>query len=318
MIGSEKVKRIDVHAHAFPPRYRKALEKVLGGPSSIRSNWEWNEDRYLQEMDQWGIQLQVLSLSHAYEYFEDVPIAVDLCRIANDEYAEICARRPDRFRMFALIPLVDVDRACEELERVKKLSGFSGIALATHIRGRVLDDPAFTGFFDFANRLHSIVLLHPLARSLPAEWSCYRLEHLIGLPVDTTFALSRLALSGFLDRYTDLRLVAAHVGGTLPYLAPRIERAYREGTGKYKPSYYFRNFFYDTSGPTHEAILACVAKMFGPEKIVFGTDYPFGLGQEGMQYVEHAVWVVEHSGLSEAEMNQIFSQNARDGLKIEV
>ena len=312
------MKKVDIHAHAFPPRYRKALEKVLGGPSSIRSNWEWDEDKYLQEMDQWGIQLQVLSLSHAYEYFKDVSTAVDLCRIANDEYAEICARRPDRFRMFALIPLVDVDRACEELERVKKLSGFSGIALATHIRGRVLDDPAFTGFFDFANRLHSIVLLHPLARSLPAEWSCYRLEHLIGLPVDTTFALSRLALSGFLDRYTDLRLVAAHVGGTLPYLAPRIERAYREGTGKYKPSYYFRNFFYDTSGPTHEAILACVAKMFGPEKIVFGTDYPFGLGQEGMQYVEHAVWVVEHSGLSEAEMNQIFFQNARDGLKIEV
>ena len=84
------------------------------------------------------------------------------------------------------------------------------------------------------------------------------------------------------------------------------------------PSYYFRNFFYDTSGPTHEAILACVAKMFGAEKIVFGTDYPFGLGQEGMQYIEHAVWTVEHSGLSEAELNHIFSQNARDGLKIDV
>ena len=312
------MKKIDIHAHAFPPRYRKALERGLNGPSPIRSNWEWDEERVLGEMDRWGIQVQVLSLSHAYEYFKDVSGAVELCRIANDEYAEIGARRPERFRMFALIPLVDVVRACEELERVSRTPGCVGIALATNIRGRVLDDPAFAGFFDLANRLHSIIFLHPLARPLPAEWTCYRLEHLIGLPVDTTFALSRLALSGFLDRYPNLRWVAAHVGGTLPYLAPRIERAYREGTGKHRPSYYFRNFFYDTSGPTHEAILACVAKMFGTEKIVFGTDYPFGLGQEGMQYIEHAVWTVEHSGLSEAELNQIFSQNARDGLKIDV
>jgi aminocarboxymuconate-semialdehyde decarboxylase len=312
------MKRIDVHAHAFPPRYMKALEKALGRPSSIRSNWEWNEERYLQELDQWGIQVQVLSLSHAYEYFEDVPIAVDLCQTANDEYTEICTRRPDRFRMFALVPLIDADRACEELERIRRVPGFSGIALATNIRGRVLDDPAFASFFNYTNRFHTVIFLHPLARSLPAEWSIYRLEHLIGLPVDTTFALSRLALSGFLDRYTNLKLIVAHVGGALPYLAPRIERAYREGTGKHKPSDYFRKFFYDTSGPTHEAILACVAKMFGPEKIVFGTDYPFGLGQEGMQYIEHAIWTVEHSGLSEGEISQIFSQNARDGLNIEM
>lgn len=317
-MGDEKVRKIDVHAHAFPPRYMMALKKYLGESSSIRSNWEWDEARYLREMDQWGITVQMLSLSHAYAYFENASMATDLCRCANDEYAEICARRPERFRMFALVPLIDADRACEELERIRRVPGFSGIALATNIRGRVLDDPAFASFFDYANRSHTVIFLHPLARSLPEEWSCYRLEHLIGLPVDTTFALSRLALSGFLDRYTNLSVIAAHVGGALPYLTPRIERAYREGSGKHKPSYYFRNFFYDTSGPTHEAILACVAKMFGPEKIVFGTDYPFGLGQEGMQYIEHAVWVVEHSGLSEAEVKQIFCHNVRDGLKIEV
>jgi predicted TIM-barrel fold metal-dependent hydrolase len=312
------VKKIDVHAHAFPPRYRKALETVLAGPSSIRSNWEWDEERYLGEMDRWGIQVQALSLSHAYEVFKDAATAVALCRTANDEYAEICSRRPDRFRMFAVVPLVDADRACEELERAQKLPGFCGIALATNTRGRVLDDPAFADFFAFADRLHPVVFLHPLARALPAEWSKYRLEHLIGLPVDTTFALTRLALSGFLDRYPNLRWIAAHVGGTLPYLAPRIERAYKEGTGKEKPSHYFRSFFYDTSGPTHEAILACVAKMYGPEKIVFGTDYPFGLGQEGMQYIEHAIWTVEHTGLPEAEKEQIFRLNGRALLDVDV
>jgi aminocarboxymuconate-semialdehyde decarboxylase len=137
------------------------------------------------------------------------------------------------------------------------------------------------------------------------------LEHLIGLPVDTTFALARLALGGFFDRYPNIKIIAAHVGGTIPFLAPRIERAFREGKSQRRPSHYFGKLFYDTSGPTHEAILGAVARMFGSEQIVFGTDYPFGLGQEGKQYVEHAVGVVHDSGLSETDLSKIFSANAR-------
>ena len=49
--------------------------------------------------------------------------------------------------------------------------------------------------------------------------------------------------------------------------------------------------------------------MFGPEQILFGTDYPFGIGQEGMQYIEHAIWTVENSGLSAADKNRIFYEN---------
>ena len=110
------------------------------------------------------------------------------------------------------------------------------------------------------------MFLHPLQRPLPKEWSVYRLDHLIGLPVDTTFALSRLALGGFFDKYPKLKIIAAHVGGAIPFLARRIERAFREGKSQHKPSHYFRQLFYDTAGPTDEAIVACVARMFGRNK----------------------------------------------------
>src|SRR4029450_12753460 len=143
------------------------------------------------------------------------------------------------------------------------------------------------------------------------EWNVYRLDHLIGLPVDTTFALSRLALGGFFDKYPNLKVIAAHVGGAVPFLIRRIERAFREGKSQYKPSHYFGQLFYDTAGPTDEAIVACVARMFGSEQIVFGTDYPFGLGQEGKQYIEHAVEVVQDSGLSESDLAKIYGGNAR-------
>ena len=305
--------RIDVHAHAFPPEFMRTLRSHPPRPLDIRSNWEWDESRFLAEMDRWQVGMQVLSLPHVYEYYapENRELGVELCRRANDEFGEICARRPERFRFFAAPPLPDFERACAELDRAKAMPGFSGISLSTNLHERTLDDPAFASFFEHANAAGVVIFLHPLQRPFPKEWYGYRLEHLIGLPVDTTVTLARLALCGFFDRYPNIKIIAAHVGGTLPFLAPRIERAFREGTSQHRPSHYFSKLFYDTSGPTHEAILAAVAKMFGSEQIVFGTDYPFGLGQEGKQYVEHAVGVVEESGLSESEQKQIFSANAR-------
>jgi len=139
---------------------------------------------------------------------------------------------------------------------------------------------------------------------------------MVTTPVDTTFAVTRLILSGFFDRYTRLRLIAAHVGGTLPFLSERIERAFREGRSRHKPSFYLQRIYYDTAGPTHEAVVACVAKMLGSTQLVFGSDFPFGLGQEGMQYMEKAVSVVERSGLAENERAQIFSGNLQKLLRI--
>jgi aminocarboxymuconate-semialdehyde decarboxylase len=304
---------IDVHAHAFPPEFMKKLKESVSRPLDIRNNWEWDQSRFLSEMDRYGVSTQVLSLPHVYEYYpvDNRSLGVELCKIANMEYAEITARLPARFRMFAAVPLPDVEQACRELERSRGLPGFSGISLSTNLHERTLEDPEFAVFFQYANQSDAVIFLHPLQRSFPKQWYGYRLEHLIGLPVDTTFALARLALSGFFDRYPKIKIIGAHVGGTIPFLAPRIERAFREGKSRHKPSHYFGKLYYDTSGPTHEAILACVAKMFGAEQIVFGTDYPFGLGQEGKQYVEHAVGVVQDSGLNGNELTKIFSSNAR-------
>ena len=310
--------RIDIHAHAFPPQFMKTLRSKPPRPLDIRINWEWDESRFLAEMDRWQVSMQVLSLPHVYEYYdaENRAFGVELCRCANNEFGEICARRSERFRFFAAPPLPEVECACAELDRAKTMPGFSGVALSTNIHERTLDDAEFAPFFEHANAAGVVIFLHPLQRPFPKEWYGYRLEHLIGLPVDTTFTLARLALCGFFDRYPNIKIIAAHVGGTLPFLAPRIERAFREGKSQNRPSHYFSKLFYDTSGPTHEAILAAVAKMFGSEQIVFGTDYPFGLGQEGKQYVEHAIGVVKESGLSETDLRKIFSANARKLLAI--
>ena len=75
-------------------------------------------------------------LPQMYEYFDwgNRQPAVEMSQVANDEYAEICAKHPERFRMFASIPMMDADQACKELERARRCPGFSGITLCTHIR----------------------------------------------------------------------------------------------------------------------------------------------------------------------------------------
>ena len=103
--------RIDVHAHAFPPEFMKTLRSKPSRSLDIRTNWQWDESRFLAEMDRWQVSMQVLSLPHVYEYYdpENRADGVELCRCVNDEYGEICARGSERFRFFAAAPLPDVE-----------------------------------------------------------------------------------------------------------------------------------------------------------------------------------------------------------------
>jgi aminocarboxymuconate-semialdehyde decarboxylase len=308
--------KIDIHTHAFPEQYVANIERRLASPPEMRTHWIWNPDVYLREMDEWGVDVKVLSMSAPSVYFDDLSLSLDMSRLSNEAYAEICARWPDRFKMFVSVPMGDADVSCRELEQAKSLPGYVGIALGSNILGKMLDEPAFGTFFKMANAMSAVIFIHPMGYrasefELPEPWKAYRLHHLIGWPLDTTFAISRLVLGGFFDRYPNLQLIAAHVGGAIPYLSERLERGFQEGRAKNKPSYYFRkNILYDTAGPTHPAIIDCAVKIYGIDRILFGTDYPFGTGQEGMQYMEKAIWNVDHSELSAADRGKIFSGNS--------
>lgn len=45
----------------------------------------------------------------------------------------------------------------------------------------------------------------------------------LGFPLETTIAVTRMYLSGVFDRFPELQVLLAHSGGTLPFLAGRIE-----------------------------------------------------------------------------------------------
>jgi hypothetical protein len=87
----------------------------------------------------------------------------------------------------------------------------------------------------------------------------YGLVPPIGFMIDTTLAFARMIFSGFLDRYPNVKLIAAHGGATLPYLAGRLDRCHEmipacSSVIKERPSEYLKRIWYDTVVYDHAAL----------------------------------------------------------------
>ena len=78
----------------------------------------------------------------------------------------------------------------------------------------------------------------------------HSLELALGFPFETTISISKLILSGVLDRYPNLKVLVSHSGGTLPYLSGRLDSCFKYETTlaeslKKKPSDYLKDLYYD-------------------------------------------------------------------------
>ncbi|WP_429561794.1 amidohydrolase family protein [Paraburkholderia sp. MM6662-R1] len=96
--------------------------------------------------------------------------------------------------------------------------------------------------------------------------------------LDTTLAITRMIFEGFFDQYPDLKLIASHAGGALPYLAGRFEKGNeieipQRRKMKRKPIDYLRHIYYDciTYSP---ASLEFLVSVVGADRVMFGTDWP--------------------------------------------
>ena len=139
--------------------------------------------------------------------------------------AEAQRAYPGRIRWFASLPWQYPARAVEELARSCD-EGAVGVMVLANIAGRSLTEAAFAPIWAEIDRRGLPVLVHP--GEPPGadlmDMGLYDLSWSVGFMFDTTLAITRMIFDGFLDRYPDLRLIAAHGGGTLPYLVGRFEK----------------------------------------------------------------------------------------------
>ncbi|MEE8302171.1 MAG: amidohydrolase family protein, partial [Candidatus Tectomicrobia bacterium] len=245
-------------------------------------------------------------------FWADPALGRDLCQAYNDEVAAVVRAHPEKFVALAAVPLQDVPAAIDELRRAVTTLDMRGCLLGTNVRGQDLDGEQFEAFFAALHEQDVPAYMHPILPAGRERMRDYRLDVLLGFPMDTTIAAARLVYSGVMQRYPDLRLVLSHMGGALPFLWGRLSRGFEtfegiEGQFAGDPADDFRKFYLDTVVYEPD-ILAYGARWAGVSQVVFGTDYPFF----GPQNLHNCLNVVQScQALSEMEKQAILTETPR-------
>jgi predicted TIM-barrel fold metal-dependent hydrolase len=270
---------IDVHFHLIPQFYRDAVYEVGTGPAIGRYP-DWTPELALELMDKHGIALALLSLAQPGVGFLPSDKAVAFARRCNDYAAELIARQPKRFGCFGLLPMHDSDAAIAEARYCLETLRFDGISLFASYGERFLGDAAFDPLLGYLESRNAVVHVHPSlhssSKSLDLPWPGFMIEYVF----DTTRAAVNLLFSGALERFPNIRFILSHAGGTLPYIAwrlsvaPMIDKRLKQRTRE-EIFAGLRTFWYDNALASGAAPMAALSHIAAPERIVFGSDWPF-------------------------------------------
>jgi len=301
--------KIDIFSHIMPPRYLAALEKKI--PPEVVKHLP---SKMLPALDDLNLRFKVMD--HDPDVVEVLTVAnppveamlqtsdaVELSRLVNDEMAELVAKYPGRFvGAVACLPMNDVDEALKETDRAIKELGFKGVQIFTNVMGKPLDSPEFIPLYERMVQHDLPIWIHPFFENVGGvaksekDFSGYRVftgkedpawamdRAVFGLPSASARALTRLVYSRVFDLYPDIKFITHHCGAGVPFFGGRIEMHERmfgekEGPelGLEKPvTEYFKMFYGDTALHGNVPALMCGYAYFGADRILFGTDMPFG------------------------------------------
>jgi len=318
---------LDFAAHIIPPRMWKRIEAVVSPISRLaveRNPGLVDLDirrRTIDRMSEHGYR-QLLSVS--LQGTEDPAVGAilpDLCRAANDELAEIIDRdREVLVGALGSLPLADPAAAMREVDHIVEL-GMPGFQAYSSAAGRPLDDPPVLEVLEYAFSRGLVCLLHPVRAPVPdyqgEERSKLLLFRVLGWPYETSLAMVRLAFSGLLERQPQAVIISHHLGAMIPYFAARIESHYGRASDPEVPDdlprppiEYLRRFYGDTALNGGPHAVRCGVDFFGPDHVVFGSDYPFD-NNDGLTYIQSSIDAVQGAGLPAASVESIFEGNAR-------
>lgn len=329
--------RVDFHTHIIPEDIPNFVEKfggarwptlektctcganimVAGQVFREVTDQVWSPEKRIQDMDAEGVDIQVLSpIPVTFSYWAEAHAAEEMARIQNDFIANTVKQYPKRFIGLGTVPLQDVEVAIREMDRCIHELGLKGIEIGTNVNGKNLDDPAFTAFFEMAEKWEVPLFIHPWETLGKDRMPRHNFMYTVGMPSETALAAASLINGGVIEKFPKLKVCFAHGGGSFPYILPRLDQGWNVWphlrlTSK-PPSYYAKNFYFDSLNydPLN---LQYLIDRFGVDKIVMGSDYPFLLRE-----IQPGKIVDETLHLSEEQRRAILGRNALAFLNIEI
>jgi 6-methylsalicylate decarboxylase len=269
--------RIDVHHHFAPPAWVTA---VKGRPLLQAANTTWTPEKSIEDMDRGGVAASLVSITNPGLWFGDAPMTKQLARACNEYGAKLVQDHPTRFGLFAAMPLPDADATLAEIAYAYDTLKVDGVGLFTSYGDKWLGNPAFRPVMEELNRRKAVVHVHPTAANC-----CRNLDYAPGVApgsieygTDTTRAIMGVAFSGDAVKYPDIRFIWSHAGGSVPFLAARIEGASNNAKDRLPSGFMaeIRKFYYDLAGASNRGAVASLLELVKPSQILFGTDFPPG------------------------------------------
>lgn len=307
---------IAVEEHLIPADLVSQVRADSAVPEMLRAALTDVGERRLRVMDEAGIDIQVLSVAAPGAQQAPTPTAVGLATALNDRCAQIVAAHPDRFRALASLPTQDPTSAVHEAKRAVSDLGFPGVIINGHTGGQFLDAPQYDELLGAIEDLNVPLYLHPTYPP-PQVAAVYfaGLEPAVsdalstaawGWHAETGLHVLRLAANGVFDRHPGLQVVVGHMGENLPFSLMRADSVLAHARPDQRPvADTVRKHLHITicGYPTLPPLL-CALSVFGADRILFSTDYPFG------DPITHAQFLAE-APISPTDREKIAHHNAK-------
>ena len=332
--------KIDCHAHILPETWPSLKDKFgYGGfitlehhqPGKARMMRDdgvffreieencWNPEAILADMNKHNVDVMVLcTVPVLFSYWARPEHTLEWSEMLNDHLASVVRDHPTRFIGLGTLPMQDVQLACQELRRVVTELGMPGVEIGSNINRMNLDDRSLDPFWAEAEKLGASIFVHPWEMMGSDRTQRYFQQWLVGMPAETTLAASSMIFGGVFDRFPNLRVMFSHAGGSLPFTLGRLSHGYHARPDLCNvntvqdPRTYIGKFWVD--GITHdEHALRYLVDVMGADKVAYGTDYPFPLGD-----LDHGRFIEEHPQLGSEVKEQLLSKSVCDFLRIDV
>jgi aminocarboxymuconate-semialdehyde decarboxylase len=204
-----------------------------------------------------------------------------------------------------VLALGTVDPA--EPEQLRGLMGdgrLAGVELPAAPGGVFLGDERFRDFWAAAEETGALVFVHPSTRgfALPVMSEHY-LWNTLGNPFETTVTAAHMLAAGVLDEHPSVRVLLAHGGGVLPALRGRLAHEQTVHAPGRDVRAALARFYVDIV--VHDVdVLRDLVELFGAERVLLGSDYPFDMS------VERPAEIVRALGLDADDEARILGGNA--------
>lgn len=285
VVGDQEILAVPLGTLATPgsdfsstASFRSLGEALPGG---------FDPEARLADMDAEGIDQAVLypSIGLYFWALEDPAAAAAIATAYNEWLATYCSAAPHRLFGAAMVPFQDPKAAVAELRRARRDLGFPAVFVRPNpCMGRSLSHRSHEEFWEVAEELEVTVGIHEGSSVIVPTLGSDRpfnpmILHAVSHSFEQMLACAQLIAFGVLERHPGLRVIFLESGGGWgPFWLERLDEQAESFGGfcpemRLAPSEYFARQC-AISFEIDETTLPALVPHLGPERIVWGSDYP--------------------------------------------